>query len=61
MGQRMSKSVKYVFSKKYVLMFVFCLCLSGFRTVTLALNSSETGKLFVTKSFTFYNCTNFKS
>ncbi|XP_070193235.1 plexin-B-like [Littorina saxatilis] len=33
----------------------------GFRTVTLALNSSETGKLFVTKSFTFYNCSNFKS
>ncbi|ESO91422.1 hypothetical protein LOTGIDRAFT_105554 [Lottia gigantea] len=29
-------------------------------TITLALNSSETGKLFVTKPFTFYNCTNFK-
>ena len=28
MGQRMSKSRKYVFSKKYVLMFVFCLRLS---------------------------------
>lgn len=33
----------------------------GFRTVTLALNSTETGKLFVRKSFTFYNCTNFKT
>ncbi|CAG5129619.1 unnamed protein product, partial [Candidula unifasciata] len=33
----------------------------GFRTVTLALNSTETGKLFVTKSFTFYNCSNFHS
>ncbi|KAK6995420.1 plexin A3, partial [Biomphalaria glabrata] len=33
----------------------------GFRTVTLALNSSETGKLFVTRSFTFYNCSNFHS
>ncbi|XP_059150420.1 plexin-B-like isoform X2 [Physella acuta] len=34
---------------------------AGFRTVTLALNSSETGKLFVTKSFTFYNCSSFRS
>ncbi|CAL1537486.1 unnamed protein product [Lymnaea stagnalis] len=33
----------------------------GFKTVTLALNSSETGKLFVTKNFTFYNCSNFHS
>lgn len=33
--------------------------MEGFRTVTLALNSTETGKLFVTKSFTFYNCSNF--
>lgn len=33
----------------------------GFRTVTLALNSSETGKLFVKKNFTFYNCTNFNT
>ncbi len=31
----------------------------GYRTVTVALNSTETGKLFVTKSFTFYNCSNF--
>ncbi|XP_041349841.1 plexin-B-like isoform X2 [Gigantopelta aegis] len=33
----------------------------GFRTITLALNSSETGKLFVTRKFTFYNCSNFKT
>ncbi|XP_048257731.1 plexin A3-like isoform X1 [Haliotis rufescens] len=31
------------------------------QTVTLALNSSETGKLFVTRKFTFYNCSNFKT
>lgn len=35
--------------------------LEGYRTVTLALNSTETGKLFVTKNFTFYNCSNFKT
>ncbi|XP_050412849.2 plexin-B isoform X1 [Patella vulgata] len=36
------------------------LTVEGSKTITLALNSSETGKLFVTKPFTFYNCTNFK-
>ncbi|GFR87280.1 plexin-A4 [Elysia marginata] len=31
------------------------------KTVTLALNSSETGKMFVTKRLNFYNCSNFNS
>ncbi|XP_069141265.1 plexin-B-like isoform X2 [Argopecten irradians] len=34
---------------------------AGHRDIKLSINSTETGKLFVSKNFTFYNCGAFKS
>ncbi|KAJ8301117.1 hypothetical protein KUTeg_020104 [Tegillarca granosa] len=34
---------------------------SGHQVVSLAINSLETGKIFVTKNFTFYNCSSYTS
>ncbi|XP_021370944.1 plexin-A1-like isoform X3 [Mizuhopecten yessoensis] len=41
--------------------FVLLFGEAGHRDIKLSINSTETGKLFVSKNFTFYNCESFKS